>query len=77
MRTAFELKPEDKPRAPLKNIVVIFDGDCTNVSDIINLIVNPRKSNVRRAKVSVIGFADAAQRQRIIDVINDSDTLPQ
>lgn len=77
METDQRSNRQDRPRPLTKNIVVVFDGDISGINDIINMIVNPRKVKAGRPKVSAIGFADALQLRRIVDILNDSGVLPQ
>lgn len=78
METEYRAKDPSHPQARLKQVVVVFDGKCDCINDIIGILLTPRKTSAGiKPGISVMGFADPAQVRKIIDIMSERECLPQ
>lgn len=78
METEYRAKDPSQPHTHLKQVVVVFDGKCDCINDIIEILLMPRKTSAGiNPRISAMGFADSAQVRRIVDIMNERETLPQ
>ena len=78
METEPRVKEPCRSHMQTKQVVVVFDGKCDCINDIIETLLMPRKTGTGMSPgISVMGFADPAQVRKIVDIISERESLPQ
>lgn len=78
METEPRAKDRRRQHIQTQKVVVVFDGDCDCINNIIETLLTPRKTGTGISPVlSVMGFADPAQVRKIVDILSERESLPQ
>lgn len=78
METEPRAKDPGRQHIQTKKVVVVFDGECDRINNIIETLLTLRKTSTGISPViSVMGFADSAQVRKIVDILSERESLPQ
>lgn len=78
METAHHAKTETHLESSVKDVVVVFDGKNTCITDILRAIVTPKQVSADYLPpVVALGFIDGSQFREIVNIIDRNKTPAQ